>query len=87
MASRKKYLQLHDAVMERIRSGSFSPGDKLPTEQAMMEEYGFSRQTVRQALGKMEADGFITRLQGSGSFVSAQARTICRTHRIAVITT
>jgi GntR family transcriptional regulator of arabinose operon len=87
MSSNKKYVQLYDFLTDRIKSGDFSVGDKLPTEQDFAHEYGFSRQTVRQALSKLESDKIIYKIQGSGSFVSDTALLLKRTMRIAVITT
>lgn len=87
MDSQKKYIQLYHSIADRIKKGDFSVGDKLPTEQDFAQEYGFSRQTVRQALSKLEADKIIYKIQGSGSFISDSVLSIKRTMRIAVITT
>jgi GntR family transcriptional regulator of arabinose operon len=87
MESQKKYLQIYEAILGRIERGDYSAGDKLPTEQEFIKEYGFSRQTVRQALFKLESDKVINRVQGSGSFVASVAVGRKKTMRIAVITT
>lgn len=52
-----------------------------------MGEYGFSRQTVCQALFKLKLDKMINRVQGSGSFVSGSVFNRKKTMRIAGITT
>jgi DNA-binding FadR family transcriptional regulator len=38
------------AVLERIRTGEFAPGDRLPTEKVLMQEYGVGRNSVREAV-------------------------------------
>ncbi len=52
-----------------------------------MGEYGFSRQTVCQALFKLKSDKMINRVQGSGSFILGSAFNRKKTMRIALITT
>ena len=44
------------------------PGDRLPTERALAALLGCSRQTVRAALGRLEAEGEIWRRVGQGTF-------------------
>ncbi len=64
------YVQLEGALLARIAQRGLKPGDRLPTENEIAETYGVSRQTIRQALTRMVADGFVDRVQGSGSFVA-----------------
>ena len=71
MGQQKKYMQLYDEMVKLIQTGKLAPGDRLPTEQELSHTFAVSRQTVRQALGKMKEAGLISSLQGSGSFVSA----------------
>ncbi|HEX7867966.1 MAG TPA: FadR/GntR family transcriptional regulator [Variovorax sp.] len=54
---------------EKIRSQSLRPGDKLPTESAIMQAYGVSRTVVREALSKLQAAGLVETLHGVGTFV------------------
>ncbi|MET3495993.1 DNA-binding FadR family transcriptional regulator [Variovorax boronicumulans] len=54
---------------EKIRSQSLRPGDKLPTESAIMQAYGVSRTVVREALSKLQAGGLVETLHGVGTFV------------------
>ncbi len=49
---------------------SLSPGTMLPSERALAERYGVARMTVRQELERLEAKGFIFRVQGKGTFVA-----------------
>ncbi|RQP22001.1 FadR/GntR family transcriptional regulator [Piscinibacter terrae] len=62
-------LGLVEAVGGRIRDGQMRPGDKLPTEAAIMEEFGVSRTVVREALSKLQAAGLVETRHGVGTFV------------------
>lgn len=64
-----KYQEIIDWIEGRIGSGALHEGDRLETEAELVERFGYSRQTVRQALTKLEQDGVISRVQGSGSYV------------------
>lgn len=68
------YYQLENVLREKILSGTLTPGEQLPTESELIEQYGVSRITVRQALGALADEGLIERQQGRGTFV-AQRRT------------
>jgi len=62
---RQLFLVLHD----EIGRGAMAPGDALPTEQALCDQFGVSRITVRRALADLAEQGYIERRQGVGSFV------------------
>jgi GntR family transcriptional regulator len=64
-----KYLQIREILVRRIER-EMRIGDQLPTEHALCEEFGVSRETVRDALGGLEADGVISRTPGHGTFVA-----------------
>jgi GntR family transcriptional regulator len=64
------YLQLFSTLAEQIQK-EMNPNDKLPTEKEICDEYCVSRTTVRLAMNELEKMGYIYRLQGKGSFVSA----------------
>ena len=53
----------------KIRSQQLRPGDKLPTESAIMQAYGVSRTVVREALSKLQAAGLVETHHGIGTFV------------------
>lgn len=63
------YLQVKDQLLKRILDGDYPPGASLPAEPDLCEQFGVSRGTVRQALGVLERDGFVSREQGRGTFV------------------
>lgn len=65
---RQLFLVLHD----EIARGAMRPGDPLPSEQSLGEQFGVSRITVRRALADLAEQGFIERRHGVGSFVSVR---------------
>lgn len=70
MAVKAKYLQIVDWVEKRISIGELTAGDKLESENEISAAFGFSRQTVRHALGIMENSGILKKVQGSGTYVT-----------------
>jgi GntR family transcriptional regulator len=66
---RQLFLVLHD----EIDRGVLAPGDALPTEQTLCDQFGVSRITVRRALADLAEQGYIERKQGVGSFVREHA--------------
>jgi DNA-binding FadR family transcriptional regulator len=58
-----------DGLGGRIRDGSLAPGEKLPTEAAIMEEFGVSRTVVREAISRLQAAGLVATRHGVGTFV------------------
>ncbi|HRH41151.1 MAG TPA: GntR family transcriptional regulator [Pyrinomonadaceae bacterium] len=64
------YYQIENVLREKITSGIFVEGERLPTELELIEQYGVSRITVRQALQALTEDGLIDRKQGRGTFVA-----------------
>lgn len=76
-ANRSPRMNLVDLVIQRvedwIRKGEFQSGDRLPSTQAMVEEFGVSRSVVREALAKLEALGVVEIRHGKGAYVSRLA--------------
>jgi len=64
-----RHEQVSDWLREQIQSGVYEPGDQLPSESALGEQFSVSRVTVRRALQTIENEGYIYRRQGLGSFV------------------
>ena len=58
-----------ESVHREIADGTWRPGDKLPTEQALIERFGVSRTVVREAIAALRADGVLESLHGVGFFV------------------
>ncbi|MEW2525675.1 winged helix-turn-helix domain-containing protein [Streptomyces sp. NPDC047071] len=63
-----------DALRDRIRTGTLKPGDRLPTQARLAEEFGVERGTVRQALHGLHRDGLINHVtKGSPPRVAVPA--------------
>lgn len=69
---RTKHGVIAATIEAQIRTGAFRPGDRIPSETKLVEEFGSSRPTVARALKDLEHRGLINRRQGSGSFVSSR---------------
>ena len=65
---------LREALVQRIEAGEWRPSDRLPSEPTLAASMGVSRATLRDALRSLEEDGFVTRVQGSGTFVTHRLR-------------
>jgi len=57
-------------LRDSIRSGKFLPGDKLPTEPLLVEEFGVSRTVIRESIAALRADGMVDSRHGVGVFVN-----------------
>ncbi|HAF55344.1 MAG TPA: transcriptional regulator PdhR [Thauera sp.] len=66
--------RLSDDIVERIETmileGNLRPGERLPAERALAEEFGVSRPSLREAIQKLVARGLLTSRHGGGTFVS-----------------
>ena len=72
-STRPLYLQLRDALAERIAHGEWKPGTAIPNESDLAREFGVSSGTMRKALDLMEGEHLLTRRQGRGTFVNDQS--------------
>jgi len=85
-----KYIQLKEQLLSWIASGRYRPGDKLPSENELAEQFSLSRQTVRQSLGELVQEGWLAREQGKGTFVGRQSperRVSSGNRTVGIITT
>lgn len=71
--TRPLYLQLRDALVDRIATGHWKAGDMVPNEFDLAREFAVSSGTMRKALELLEKMHLVTRLQGRGTFVNDQA--------------
>jgi GntR family transcriptional repressor for pyruvate dehydrogenase complex len=62
--------QIIDNLISMIASGELKPGDKLPPEPALMEQFGVGRSSIRQAIGALELIGLVTVRPGHGTHVT-----------------
>jgi DNA-binding FadR family transcriptional regulator len=61
--------ELVQALGDRVRDGRLPQGSKLPTEAAIMAEFGVSRTVVREAISRLQAAGTVQTRHGIGTFV------------------
>ncbi|QOC92118.1 GntR family transcriptional regulator [Micromonospora craniellae] len=64
--------QLADRLRQAIRSGQLAPGQRVPTELSLTQEYQLSRLTVRRALQQLRSEGLIVVVQSRGTFVRGE---------------
>ena len=64
------YRQIADVLKLRIIQQEYNVGDRLPSDRDLSDMFGHNRHTVRRALDILEAEQFITRKHGKGTFVT-----------------
>lgn len=67
-----KYATIVNTLQERIADGTYLPGDMLPSETVLKDEFNTSRPTVVRALEILRQGGWIDAEQGRGRFVRAK---------------
>lgn len=65
--------RLCSALRDTMRSGTLVPGARLPATRVLAQDLALSRVTVEAAYAQLEAEGYVQRHTGKGSFVAAQA--------------
>lgn len=70
MNAAPKYQVVHDGILQRLHSGQYAIGMRLPTEGELSQAFDVSRVTVRKALEMLVRAGFLTSRQGSGYSVT-----------------
>lgn len=69
---------LYEFVMKslknQIRDGVYEPGDKLPSEMELCEQFSVSRITIRRAIAELEKEEYLKVLRGKGTFITRDIR-------------
>lgn len=68
--------QVNEILRERIHDATYKPGERLPSESELAEQFGVSRATVRTVLAKLSVEGLILRRQGDGTYVNERIRDV-----------
>jgi len=71
---RARYQQIADRLRDRITDGVYGPGERLPSEPDLIDEYQASRNTVRLAIALLTNQGLVVTRQGLGTFVQQPTR-------------
>ncbi len=85
-ANQPLYAFVRDAVLERIGSGAWGPGEMLPSEFALADEFAVSQGTIRKALDDLAARNLVVRRQGKGTFVAAHTPERALFHFFHIVT-
>jgi len=64
------YYRLEKFLRDQILSGALKPGEAIPPESQLAQQFSTSRMTVRQALSRLVFEGLVVRQRGRGSFVA-----------------
>ncbi|AKA37032.1 histidine utilization repressor [Yersinia ruckeri] len=64
------YLRVKQAIIRQIRSGTWQPHQRVPSESELVAELSVSRMTINRALRELTSEGFLIRMQGVGTFVA-----------------
>jgi len=66
------FQRIKDYLIAQIANGTWKEGDVIPSEQALVKQFGVSRMTVNRAVRELTTEQLLTRRQGSGTYVAAQ---------------
>lgn len=72
------YEQIVEQIEERIRNGELKPGDQLPSERELAEQFGVSRTAVREAIKALREKGLVEVHPGRGTFVTDNLHQVVR---------
>jgi GntR family transcriptional regulator len=65
------YARIEAVLSERVASGAWSPGDRLPSEDELVAEFAVSRTTIRAAVQSLVLRGLLEIRRGRGTFVAS----------------
>ncbi len=65
-----RYAAIKLSIHEAVRQGRLKPGDRVPSESELVEQFEVSRMTANRALRELQAAGVIVRRAGSGSYIA-----------------
>ena len=68
-------------IADAIGRGTYPPGERLPSEHALAEQFGVNRHTIRRSLASLSDQGLVRSTQGSGTYVEEFAVDLMLTKR------
>ncbi|MEU6738380.1 GntR family transcriptional regulator [Streptosporangium sandarakinum] len=69
-----RYLRIAEEVAERIRRGDFPPNRAIPSEKALMAQYGVAKATVRNAVAHLREQGWVFTVSHRGTYVTPEEK-------------
>lgn len=67
------YLQIRDQMKAKLIAGVYEEGSQIPSERELARKYAVSRMTAKYAVNALVEEGFLYRVQGSGTFVTSRS--------------
>lgn len=64
-----KFIEISEGIIANIKSGELLPGDKIPSENELINNHKISNTTARKVLSQLESEGWARRIKGKGTFV------------------
>lgn len=66
------YQRIKNYILDKVHKGEWTAGGAIPTEEALAKQFQVSRMTVNRAMRELTDEQVLTRVQGSGTFVTQQ---------------
>lgn len=79
--------EIIEQILDAIRGNVFKPGDQLPSEPVLADQFNVSRNTLREALNSLVDQGIIYRQRGIGTFISPQSKALLTADLINMVGT
>ncbi|MGH8103771.1 MAG: GntR family transcriptional regulator [bacterium] len=79
------YRQIIDQVKHGLASGLLQEGDKLPTVKAMASDLGINPNTVAKAYYRLEGEGYLNGIVGSGVYVTGRPRMLVHEEKLRLL--
>src|ERR1035441_4629123 len=70
--------QLHDLLVRQIEAGEYRQGKRFPAERVLAKKFGVSRQSVREAIGRLLSEDILKRSTGRGTFIAENTAAAAR---------
>lgn len=85
MAQQPKHRAVSRHLRADIAAGRYGPGKRLPSEPALVKQFGVSRPTIARALLDLQTEGLIERRAGSGTYVRSAAPAAATTRLLGLL--
>jgi GntR family transcriptional regulator len=79
------YRQIEDRIRSLIVAGELNEGGELPSIRVLAQDLRVSVITVKRAYDELEAEGFLTSVQGKGCYVSVRNKELFREQRMRIV--